>query len=72
LLQPLLYPLTFLFLFLHNKIQRWQRISLDNPLLAKFTSNSDVNSRAARIRTEAYRQVCGEETYWIAVSRWTA
>jgi hypothetical protein len=30
-------------------------------MLSKRTNKGDVNSRAARIRTVAYRQVCGED-----------
>jgi hypothetical protein len=31
----------------HNKIKRAQAISLESPMLAKCTSNSDVNSPTA-------------------------
>jgi hypothetical protein len=38
-----------------NKIRTSQVIPLESPMLAKYSSNSDVNSPAARIRTEAHR-----------------
>jgi hypothetical protein len=39
----------------HTKIKGAQVIPPESPMLAKCTGNSDVNSPAARIRTEGYR-----------------
>jgi hypothetical protein len=47
---------------LENKIKRAKFFPLGSPMLAKRTSNSNVNIRAGRIRTVAYRQVCGQDT----------
>jgi hypothetical protein len=55
----LLYPLTFILFFSHNKIKREQFFSLESPIPEKCTGNKEMNICSARI----YGPIC-EAAIW--------